>query len=168
MKPPGFSSELPKNTAPHRYSLGERAHGAARKLRQQIWTGNQTHQEHAQISEVLAGVALPTLRSHAWAAFCLSSVSLRLATHPTPVWEGMCSWSWSICCPSPRSAEGSQHQQRWVVDGTGRSGRSRTCDQCSARREASDAKSILIMAIQGRSKIAFLILESADKKHPPC
>lgn len=29
-------------------------------------------------------------------------------------------------------------------------------------------KSILIMAIQGRSKIAFLILESSDRKHPPC
>lgn len=44
-------------------------------------------------------------------------------------------------------------------------GRSRKRDLRSAHREASDAKSILIMAIQDRSKTAFLILQSADRKH---
>lgn len=44
-------------------------------------------------------------------------------------------------------------------------GWSRKRDLCSARGKASDAKSILIMAIQDRSKTAFLILQRADRKH---
>lgn len=66
--------------------------------------------------------ALFSLRSYAWAAFCLSPVKLWLATHPSQSLEGRCSWLRSICCPSLRSAEGSQHKQRWAVDGTGGSG----------------------------------------------
>jgi len=44
-------------------------------------------------------------------------------------------------------------------------GRSRKHDLCSACREASDAKSILIMAIQDRSKTALLILQSTGRRH---
>lgn len=115
------SSEFPKDAAPLHFPPGEWAHGAAKELGQQVWPSIKTCQEHAQTSEILACVVLPTLRSYAWAAFCLSPVILWLATHPSQILEGRCSWLWSICCPSLRSAEGSQRKQRWVVDGTGRS-----------------------------------------------
>lgn len=97
------------------------------------------------------------------------SVIQQLAAHPSAVWEGRCAGC-RACAALPcavQKAASSTSSGCWTArEGAG--GRSGPCDQCSARREASDAKSVLIMAIQGRSKIAFLILESADRKHPPC
>lgn len=62
--------------------------------------------------------------------------------------------------PARRGSRGGWWMAR---EGAGRPSRER--DRGSARREASDAKSVLIMAIQDRSKTAFLIWPSADRKH---
>lgn len=164
----GDSSELPKNTAPPHYSLGSKHIEHPRKLGQPIWTSNQTYQEHTQISEVFADIVLPTLRFHAWAAFC-PSVCHPVAGHPpipTLGGEMLLGMEHMLLLPAVQK-EASGSRGGWWMAREGAGGQSRPCDHCSARRKASDAKSISIMAIQGWSKIAFLILESADRKHPP-
>lgn len=114
---------------PYLYSLGERAHGAARNLGEQIWTSNQTQQEHTQISEILAGIVLPTLTSHTWAAFCVS-VILWLATHPPPVWEGSYPGSGAhaaVPCTVQKAASSSRGG--WCMAREGAGGLARPCEQ---------------------------------------